>query len=56
MSQILTKQTITSHLNCLNIQHTTTYEVENPDRGFGQEQTRGGVASLHQSSIYVYIQ
>jgi len=56
MLPILTKRTITSHLNSLNIQNTTTYDVENPDHGFGQEQKCGGGALLHQCSIYVCIQ
>jgi len=41
---MLPKLTITSHLNSLNIQNTTTYDVENPDHGFGQKQKCGGGA------------
>jgi hypothetical protein len=33
---ISTKQTITSHLNSLNIKKTITYNVGNPGPGFGQ--------------------
>ena len=44
---ILTKQTINSLLQSINIEKTTTYDVGNPNLGLGQEQTCGGVKLMH---------
>jgi hypothetical protein len=36
-----TKRTMTSHLNSLTLKKTTTYDVGNPDPGFGQAHNCG---------------
>ena len=40
---ILTKETITSHMEPLNIKNTTTYDVGNPGPGLGQAYKCGRV-------------
>ena len=54
MVLISTKETITSHLspltfhlNSLNIQKTTTFDVQNPGLGLGQAQQCGGVKPVN---------
>jgi hypothetical protein len=44
---ISTKQTITSHLNSMNIKKTMTYEVGYPGPGLGQAQKYGRVSNCH---------
>ena len=42
----LTSTTITSHLNSLNINKTTTYVVGNPGPGLGQAQKCGRIKPM----------
>jgi len=42
-----TYSTTTSHLNSLNTQKTTTYDVGNPGPGLGQAQKCGGITSFN---------
>ena len=54
---ILTKQTITFHLNSLNIKRgITTYDVINSDPGVGQAQTCSGVKLVNVISTIPYKQ
>ena len=41
------KTTIISHLDSLNTQKTTTYDLGNPDPGLGQAQQCGGVTPVN---------
>ena len=53
-TNIKKKQTITSHLNSLNIKKKTmTYDVGNPGPGLGQAQKCGRVKPVN--GIYIYI-
>ena len=47
-TNISTKRTITSHINSLNTNKTTTYDVGNPGPGLWQVQTYGRVKPVKQ--------
>ena len=44
---ILPKRTTNSHLKLVNIEKITTYDVDNPKVGLGQEHTCGGFKLMH---------
>jgi hypothetical protein len=46
-SKLLTKRTITSHLNSLNTKKTMKYDVGNPGPGLGHAQKYGGVEPVN---------